>query len=71
MVVNDRYSRYPEVEIVLSKKASVIIPKLDKIFSAHGIPLEITADNGSPFNGDDFECYLRIIGVTFNPSTPK
>ena len=71
MVVIHRYSRYPEVEVVRSTKASVIMPKLVKIFSANGMPLEITIDNGSPFNGNDFERYFRIIGVTFNSSTPK
>ena len=38
LVVIDRYSRFPEVEIVSSTKAPVIIPRLDKIFAVHGIP---------------------------------
>ena len=33
LVVIDRYSRYPEVEIVSSTKASVVISKLDKVFA--------------------------------------
>ena len=35
LVVIDRYSRIPEVEIVRSTKASTVIPKLDKIFATH------------------------------------
>ena len=37
LVVIDRYSRYPEVEIVRSTKASVVIPKLDKVFATYSI----------------------------------
>eukprot|EP00794_Sanderia_malayensis_P019334 gene19334-biopygen16221 len=71
LVIIDRYSRYPEVEIVRSTKCSAVIPKLDKIFAAHGIPFELTSDNGPPFNGDDFARYLKLLGVKFKPSTPK
>jgi len=55
LVVIDRYSRYPEVEIVCSTKASSVIPKLDKMLATHGIPDTITSDNGPPFNGSDCE----------------
>eukprot|EP00794_Sanderia_malayensis_P000735 gene735-biopygen15 len=71
LVIIDRYSRYPEVEIVKSTKCSAVIPKLDKIFAAHGIPFELTSDNGPPFNGDDFARYLKLLGIKFKPSTPK
>ena len=49
LVLIDRYSRFPEVEIVKSTKASVIILKLDRIFSVHEIPEIIKPDNRSPF----------------------
>ena len=54
-----------------SIKSSVIIPKLDKIFAVHGIPFELTSDNGPPFSGDEFARYLKLLGVKFTPSTPK
>ena len=37
LVAIDRYSRYPEVEVVRSTKASTVIPKLDQMFARHGI----------------------------------
>jgi len=46
LVVIDRYSRYPEVEVIHSTKASAVIPKLDKIFAAHGILQVLKSDNG-------------------------
>ncbi|CAB3979525.1 Retrovirus-related Pol poly from transposon [Paramuricea clavata] len=49
LVAADRYSRFPEVEIVHSTRASTVVPKLDKMFSVHGIPDTIISDNGPPF----------------------
>ena len=52
LVIVDRYSRFPEVEIVHSTRASTVILKLDKIFAVHGIPTLLKSDNGPPFNGE-------------------
>ena len=41
----DRNSRYPEIEIVRSTKAVSVIPRLDKIFSVHGLPHQTISDN--------------------------
>ena len=64
----DRYSRFPEVEIVKSTKASVVIPKLDKIFATHGIPNTVKTD--PPFNGEEYSRYLAALGITPKFSTP-
>ena len=48
LVCIDRSSRYPEVEIVRSTKAASVIPRLDKIFSVHGLPHQVISDNGPP-----------------------
>ena len=52
-------------------KASVVIPKLDKVFATHGIPSVVKADNSPPFNSDDFERYLNTLGIEHEPSTPE
>ena len=70
IVVTDRYSRFPEVEIVKSTKASIVIPKLDKIFAVHGIPLTVKSDNGPPFNGDEYDKYFKVLGIYKDLSTP-
>lgn len=70
LVVVDRYSRFPEVEIVHSTRASTVIPKLDKIFSVHGIPDILVSDNGPPFNGDEYARYLKALGIQAKFSTP-
>ena len=70
LVAVDRYSIFPEVEIVHSKRASTVIPKLDKMFSVHGIPDTIISDNGPPFNGDEYARYLKALGIQAKFSTP-
>ena len=71
LVVIDRYSRYPEAEIVRSTKASCVIPKFDKIFATHGIPVSMTTDNGPPFNSNEYSHYLKALGINQDPSFPK
>ena len=72
LVVLDRYSRFPEVEIVKSTKASVVTwsLRLDKIFATHGIPNIVKTDNGPPFNGEEYSRYLTALGITPKFSTP-
>ena len=70
LVVLDRYSRFPEVEIVKSTKASVVILRLDKIFATHGIPNIVKTDNGPPFNGEEYSRYLTALEITPKFSTP-
>ena len=71
LVFINRYSRFPEVEIVCSTKASIAIPKFDKIFASHGIFLSITPDNGPPFNSEAYRRYLPTLGIFYDTLTPK
>jgi transposase InsO family protein len=71
LVAIDRYSRYPEVEVVRSTKASTVIPKLDQMFARHGIQTIIKSDNGPPFNGTDYKHYMEVLGIKAKYSTPK
>ncbi len=70
LVVIDRYSRYPEVEIVSSTKAAAVIPKFDKMFATHGIPDTLKTDNGPPFNGEEYRRYMETLGIKVIYSTP-
>ena len=71
LVIIDRYLRYPEVEIVRSRKASVVILKCDKVFATQGIPLSITTDNAPPINSEAYRCYPRTLGICYDTSTSK
>ena len=71
LVCIDCYSRYPEAEIVRSTKAASVIPCLDKIFSVHGLPHQVISNNGPPFNSTEFARYMDMLGIQFDPMTPK
>ena len=58
LVPMDDYSRYPEVEILKSTSSKSTIPKLDKIFSAFGIPRQVKTDNGPPLTFKSLQTIL-------------
>ena len=62
LVVIDKYSRFPEVEIIYSTFGNAVIPKLDAIFAHQGIPEVVKSDNGLPFNGEQFSSWAKYIG---------
>ena len=70
IVLIDKYSRYPETEIINNTSTKTLIPKLDAIFARHGIPHTVKSDNGPPFNGNDFKTYLTKLGIKHETSTP-
>lgn len=70
MVVTDEFSRFPEVEILTSTSAKVVIPKLDAIFSRQGIPDVLKSDNGPPFNGHEFKNFSDYLGFKHRRITP-
>lgn len=70
MVVIDDHSRYPEVDVISSTSSRVVIPRLERIFAAHGVPAEIKTDNGPPFNGQEFRDYADTVGFHHRKVTP-
>lgn len=70
-VIIDEYTRYPVVEVVRSVAAKTVIPVLDKVISAYGIPRLIKTDNGSPFQSFEFRKYMEHMGITHRRITPR
>ena len=70
LVCIDEFSRYPEIEIVPSTSEKCVIPKLEKIFSTHGIPVIMKSDNGPPFNGSKMKEFAKQSGYTQRIITP-
>eukprot|EP00794_Sanderia_malayensis_P001704 gene1704-1898_t len=68
LVVIDALPRSPEVDIVSSTSAKVIAPKLQKIFTTHGLPTIIKSDNGPPFSGHEFYKFMKELGTKHKPS---
>ena len=71
LLIIDEYSRYPEIEFVTSTSANASVPKIDKVFSTHGFPMEIKTDGGPPFNGHDFEQYTKWAGIRHRIVSPQ
>ncbi|XP_022792295.1 uncharacterized protein LOC111331444 [Stylophora pistillata] len=71
LVVIDYYSRYYEVEILMSVTASQIISRLETIFAVHGLPAIITSDNGPQFRSEEFEHFLVDNGILHRKVTPQ
>ena len=70
LVLIDEFSRYPEAEILQSTSARTTIPKLDKILSTHGIPVEVKIDSGPPFNSQEFKEFAEDLGFSHRKITP-
>ena len=71
LVVIDQHSRFPEVEIMTTTTAAVVIQKLDRIFATHGIPSTIVSDNGAlPFNSAKIPRFFNENGVRHRRITP-
>ena len=69
VVIND-YSRFPEVEIVHSTYVKAVIPKLDRIFAAYGVPQVVKSDNGPPFSQHEFAQFAEYLGFKHRKVTP-
>jgi hypothetical protein len=70
LVVTDEYSRYPVVELVSSTSASVVIPRMEKIFGLFSLPRVIKSDNGPPFQSKAWSDFVQSIGCTHRKITP-
>ena len=58
LLVVDYYSKYPEVVCMNSKTAEATVKQMTQIFSRHGIPNVLVADN-MPFNSKVFKQFAR------------
>ena len=70
LLLVDDYSRFPFVEPVSSTSASVVIPKLDKLFAMFGTPRVVKSDNGPPFNGEEFAKFAQVLGFKHRKVAP-
>ena len=70
LVLVDSCSRWPEVFILKSTTAAVIINRMKSCFAVHGLPEEIVTDNGPQFVAEEFDSYLRDHSITHRRVTP-
>ena len=70
LLIVDYFSKYPEVSQVSSKTAGATIKVMQSVFSRHGIPNTIVADN-MPFNSTEFKDFAKAWGFTINITSPN
>ena len=73
LLVVDYFSKYPEVVRMNSKTAEATMKEMTQIFSRHGIPNTLVADN-MPFNSKAFKRFAKewdFSVVTSNPKYPQ
>ncbi|XP_061176109.1 uncharacterized protein K02A2.6-like [Saccostrea echinata] len=70
LVVVDYYSRYYEIEITKDITSEKIIDILEGMFCQHGLPLQITSDNGPQFISKLFKDYLTDNCIKHRAVTP-
>ena len=47
-----------------------MIPKLDRIFAAYGVPQVVKSDNGPRFNGGEFAQFAKYLGFKHRKASP-
>ena len=70
LVITDKRTRYPEIEVVYSTAMKSTKEKLKKIFAAYGTPEQLESDNGPPFNYKEFAEFALEEGFKHHRITP-
>ena len=71
LIVADEYSRYIEICRLRNITSASVIKGLKEIFARHGIPMELTSDNGTQFDCGMFEEFAREWGMMQVSSSPR
>ena len=67
----DKTTRHPVVDIISITSASTVIPRLERIFAAYGLPAIVLIDNGPPFLGYEFSGFLKDYAIQHCRIPPK
>lgn len=71
MVVQDVYSKYPEVIVLSKTKSEHVIEKLKEVFSRFGIPKILYSDGGPQFDSYIFRDFAKSYDFKHIISSPK
>ena len=70
LLIVDYFSKYPEVILASSKTAGATIKAVQSVFSRHGIPNTVVADN-MPFNSAEFKDFAKTWQFTITTTSPN
>ncbi|KAK9707643.1 Integrase core domain [Popillia japonica] len=70
LLIIDSCSRWLDVYIMKGTDANKTIEKLRHSFAIFGLPEEVVADNGPPFNSAEFHRFCRTNGIKITNTPP-
>ena len=63
LVIVEYFIHYFEVSFIRRVTSTVIVRCIENIFTTHGLPYSIKADNGRHFVSEEFETFLEQHGL--------
>ena len=69
IIYADRFSGWTEVATTKNPNTDTITNILRRYFSTFGVPEELSSDGGPPFNGNDFQTFLKRWGIANHNSS--
>lgn len=70
LLVVDSFSRWIDVKWMSSTVCKTVIATLRNLFTFTGLPAMVVADNGPPFNANEFRKFMRDNGIEYVNSPP-
>ncbi len=70
LIIVDYFSEYFEIERMEQTTGRKIIEQNKKWFSTHGIPDQVTSDNGPPWNGHEWTAFADQYDFNHTPISP-
>ena len=70
IVIIDYLSKFIEFSVIKDKSAPTVIAYMKSVFTRHGIPQEMVADN-VPYNSREFDNFAKSYGFSVNTSSPR
>ena len=71
LLIVDYFSRFIEITKLRTQSSSEVIQHTKEIFSRHGVPQEVTSDNGPQYSSFEYSQFAAKYGFTHTTSSPQ
>ena len=70
LVAVDYYSRWMEAILLKKTDTHHVVKSVEAIFRTHGLPESLRSDNGPQFASEQFETFLKYLGIQHKKGVP-